>query len=72
MAADTVCQAHSGVHTEVEGLKDWKRNHDEVVHVELNQKVDRPQAWVTWAMTGMGTMIGFLTGILAAMIQGGI
>ena len=64
------CQAHSGVTARVENLEEWKKNHEEVVHIELNKKVDRLPNWAVWVQTSMGAMIGFLAGIAYMAFKG--
>jgi len=64
------CQAHSGVTARVENLEKWKENHDEVVHIELNKKIDRLPNWAVWAMAAMSGTIGFLAGIAYMAFKG--
>jgi len=54
----------------VENLEEWKKNHEEVVHIELNKKVDRLPNWAVWVQTSMGAMIGFLAGIAYMAFKG--
>jgi hypothetical protein len=63
------CEAHSGVGARMDNAERWQTHHEEVTHVELNKKVDRPQQWVIFMMTGMGTVIGFLGGLLTAIMR---